>query len=259
LTRGPRENGHRPSIDALFRSAARTHDSRTIGVLLSGALSDGIDGLRAVKQRGGTAVVQDPTEAMFASMPAGAIGRVAVDYTLRANAIGDLLSTLVGTRPPAPQAPATVPEPASAEESVNETVDDGVPSIFSCPDCGGVLWEFQEGEVVRYRCRVGHAYSIEGLDATQREHLEDALWAALRALDENAELSARMAERAHSRGLGAAAGRFEERARTAREQSGLVRSALERVAGGADVAPEPLRGEVEIAREQSERREEGAS
>jgi len=52
----------------------------------------------------------------------------------------------------------------------------------------GYLWELRDGDLTRFRCRVGHAFSIESMDAKQAEMLESALWAALRALEERANL-----------------------------------------------------------------------
>ncbi len=262
VIRGPRENGHRPSIDALFRSAAQWYGSGVVAVLLSGALSDGVAGIRAVKRAGGTTIAQDPEDALVSSMPAGAIERVGVDETRPAREIGSLLGAIVGSSGSGRAEPATQPR-AVAEAPAEDVEPGGVPSVFSCPDCGGVLWEFRGGEVTRYRCRVGHAYSAEGLDDSQRHHLEDALWAALRALDESVEMSARLAERAWQQGLDAAGRRFEGRARASRQQSDLIRAALESVSPGEPrEVPEPLRGEIEFVREQAgrdERRHEASS
>ncbi len=253
LSRGPRENGYRPSIDALFRSAARWHGPNVTGVLLSGALSDGVNGLAEIKRQGGTAIVQDPSDALFASMPAGAIERVDVDFSRPAAEIGALLRSLFGERAEDTTTDGVV-TPSQRVKDPMEDVEAGIPSVFACPDCGGVLWEVQEGEIVRYRCRIGHKYSVDGLDERQQIHLEDALWSALRALDENAELSARLAERSKRRGLTAAARRLEARAEASRAQSELVRAAIERFGGGEDPVPEPLRGEIEL---DEERRQAG--
>lgn len=91
ITQGPKENRHRPAIDSLFRTAANSYGSRVVGVILTGALYDGTAGLKVVKQHGGIAIVQDPAEAMFKSMPISAIEHVDVDYVVPLLEMGSLL------------------------------------------------------------------------------------------------------------------------------------------------------------------------
>ena len=98
LSRGPRENRHRPAVDPLFRSAARTYRDRVIGVVLTGALDDGSAGLFAIKSRGGIAVVQDPFEAVEPGMPQSAIRSVDVDHCLPLAKIPSLLIKLTRSR-----------------------------------------------------------------------------------------------------------------------------------------------------------------
>jgi two-component system chemotaxis response regulator CheB len=231
LSRGPRENGHRPAVDPLFRSAAREYASRVIGVVLSGALDDGTAGLLAVKARGGIAVVQQPDDAMYPGMPANALAHVQVDHVETAAAMGGLLTRL--TAEPAQEPPP----PASVDMTVEVAVDEfsmdalegyhpGQPSGFSCPDCSGVLWEIQDRGLLRYRCRVGHAWSPESLLTQQREALEAALWIALRSLEERAALARGLAEPARRRGHAITAARFEEQASEAQQAARLLRELL---------------------------------
>ncbi len=86
-----KEKRLRPAVDPLFRSAAQVYGPRVVGIILTGALDDGTAGLLAVKRRGGIAVVQDPDEALYSSMPLSALANVEVDYRLPLSSIGPLL------------------------------------------------------------------------------------------------------------------------------------------------------------------------
>src|SRR5206468_2897234 len=94
VTRGPKENRFRPAVDPLFRSAALAYGPRVVGVILTGALDDGAAGAWAVKACGGVAVVQDPEEALFSSMPRSAMRLARVDHCLRLAEIPPLLARL---------------------------------------------------------------------------------------------------------------------------------------------------------------------
>ncbi|WP_434386403.1 chemotaxis protein CheB [Melittangium boletus] len=230
LVHGPRENNHRPSVDTLFRSAAVAYGPRVVGVVLTGALDCGTAGLMAVKNRGGLAVVQDPREAFCPDMPRSAMEFVKVDHCVPLAELGALLVRLVSTQVTPSEAPP--PSPRLKEEvkamfgGKNIEADPkavGTPSYFSCPDCGGVLFEMDEAGWLHYRCRVGHGYTAKALSVQQQTALDGALWAALRALEESASLSRRMARNARERNHALTAQRYEERAAETSAQAELVR------------------------------------
>jgi two-component system chemotaxis response regulator CheB len=229
LTRSAREGGHRPAIDPLFRTAARFHGARVIGIVLSGALDDGSAGLFAVKQRGGIAIVQDPEEALCGDMPRSALENVEVDYCLPTTEIAKMLDRL--SREPveihSPIPPLLEQETNIALERNSQAENPpGNPSEFACPSCGGVLNEVHDGKVLRFRCRVGHAYGVASLTTDQQDKVEAALWAALRALQDQIALNRRLAKRAHDRGHRRTAQAFEQYEESAREQADAIRSLL---------------------------------
>jgi two-component system chemotaxis response regulator CheB len=243
LHRGPRENGFRPAIDPLFRTAAQVYGNRVMGVILSGALDDGTYGMKVIKDGGGVAVVQDPEEASIPSMPLSVIENVAVDHVARASDIPDLIVRLTaragrkGTAMPRRKEPE--PQDLATDTRV-ETMNEqfGPPSGITCPDCGGALWQVQDGTLTRYRCHVGHQFSPEGLESRQRDAVEWALWSAVRALEEQADFRQRMAERAEASGLAAVRDGFAASARESHGEAATIRAVLfER--RGPD-PPEPL-------------------
>jgi two-component system, chemotaxis family, protein-glutamate methylesterase/glutaminase len=240
LVAGARENLYRPAIDPLFRSAALAGGRRVIGVVLTGALDDGTAGLRSIKRCGGLAVVQDPADATYPSMPLSAMRNVRVDHCVPLAEIPALLDRL--TREPVPDGPhAAVPpdmklEVGMAAMDSNEDKLDriGKRSTFTCPECHGTLWEMGEEGVLRFRCHVGHAYTAETLVAEQSGGLEDALWAAVRAFEENSKLAARMAERARGLDDAEVERKFAQRAETARQHADEVRALLARMDARAE-------------------------
>jgi two-component system chemotaxis response regulator CheB len=230
ITKGPRENRFRPAIDPLFRSAAQVYGPRAIGVILTGSLDDGTDGLWAIKQLGGCAVVQDPTEALFPSMPQHALDHVDVDYVLPIAEIAPLLVKLTSAAAPAAER-AEVPELLHVEVKIameHNPIEAGLerigtPSKFACPECHGVLLELKEGTRTKFRCHTGHAYSVASLLAAIGEGIEDSLWNAVRALEEGQLLMTRMAEHLKASHDGAYAAQLIERANEARLQSDTIR------------------------------------
>jgi two-component system chemotaxis response regulator CheB len=216
LEAGPRENRNRPSIDALFRSAAQAYGSQVIGVVVTGNLDDGSAGLLLIKNRGGLAIVQDPEEAMAPSMPSSAMEITEVDFVLPAGEIGSKLMELAGSD--STERILKISPPASAMASTGQT--------YACPECGGVLEEAQEGQMLRFRCRVGHMYSPDSLLADKTVEVERALWAAIRSLEEQAEFSERLATNSERKHRPRLAKRFSEKAGTSREEASLLRELL---------------------------------
>lgn len=217
LTVGPRENGHRPSVDVLFRSAAAAQDSYVVGVVLSGTRDDGTAGLAVIKANGGGTIVQDPEEALYAGMPANAIAHVHVDHVVPSDQVADAIVTMVNGGPPNSHPPRHNPGPEPLP---------GAPVITACPECGGVLSENREAGVTQWRCKVGHRYSPESLADAQAESVEGAMWAAVRALEDRQALLERMGSQLESRGHVRSAASFRTRAREAAGHAEAVRAAL---------------------------------
>lgn len=229
LRRGPRENLVRPAIDPLFRSAACSFGARVIGVVLTGLLNDGTAGLRAIKRCGGVTVVQDPTEAPFPDMPASALRHVDVDYRCPVAKMGALLARLAaepaGETPDIPDDIKVETAIAAMELSDMKAADQlGRVSTFTCPECHGALWEIGDGDLIRYRCHVGHAYTSDAMLEAQSENIEDMLWDLLRSHRERAVLARRLAERERSNALAA---QLKERARGYEEDAEIVERLIE--------------------------------
>jgi two-component system chemotaxis response regulator CheB len=210
LSLGPTENGHRPAIDPLFRSAAAGYGPRAVGVVLSGTRDDGTAGLVAIADRGGTALVQEPGDALYPGMPISALEHVPGAARHPADKLGVVLGELLRDESRAVRPAATADDaPLLAENRISamSAESDGtvrlagaVSSGLSCPSCDGVLFELPGEPAPRFRCRVGHAWSPDSLAAVQTAGVEDALWVALRAIEERAELLRRLVVRAEERG-----------------------------------------------------------
>jgi two-component system, chemotaxis family, protein-glutamate methylesterase/glutaminase len=232
VTHGPTENGVRPAIDPLFRSAGRAFRTRVIGVVATGALDDGTAGLAAIKQAGGVAIVQDPDEAVAPSMPRSAIAAVNVDHVVPLREIAPLLTALTRESAPADQRrmgghlQPMEPDRGAQPIALNERDRPGQLAVFTCPECSGNLWEHEDNGILRFRCRVGHVYSPDSMFAAQTDSVDRALWTALRALEERAAFTRRLAQRARDRNHTWVAGAFEQRANDAAEQAALVSQLL---------------------------------
>lgn len=232
LTHGPSENGHRPAIDPLFRTAARWHGRRVIGTVLSGTLDDGTAGQVSVANLGGLVVVQDPADALYPAMPASVLRHVSVDHVAPASALGALLGQLARAEiavdgPPYPSE-LMIEESAIVDPQNSASPDPpGRPAGLGCVACGGSLYEIREGSFLRFRCRVGHAWSADTLLAEQSQALESALWMALRTLEDRGALCRRSEGDASQRGLSRISERYAALAKEAEAAARVMRRALE--------------------------------
>jgi two-component system chemotaxis response regulator CheB len=193
ISHGPRENRWRPSIDTLFRSAASAYGSHVIGIILSGLLDDGTAGMSAIKRSGGICIVQEPSEAEFPDMPSSVLRQVDVDYRVPLSdipyVIDDILSKPQHKRLPAPddvKLEAAITERMASQVENMEKLGSKTP--FICPDCGGSLWEIDEGRFKRYRCYTGHAYNQNVLLDKQMQALEESIWVSIRMMEERRNL-----------------------------------------------------------------------
>jgi two-component system chemotaxis response regulator CheB len=225
LDAGPRENGHRPSVDVLFRSAATARDGSVVGVVLSGTRDDGSAGLAAIKARGGVAVVQDPDDALYAGMPASAIAHVAVDAVAESGQVAGSIAALVRGE--------ALPSGVRATSPVAEGPASGSPLTLVCPECGGVLSEHEQQGVSGWRCHVGHTYGPRSLVDAQGRAVESVLWTALRSLEDRAALLRRLADQAVGQQRPRSANLFRTQADAAQEQAELLRAVV-RDAAAAD-------------------------
>jgi two-component system, chemotaxis family, protein-glutamate methylesterase/glutaminase len=230
VSRGPRENRFRPAIDPLFRSAAQVYGPGAIGVILTGNLDDGVAGLWAIKQLGGVAIVQQPEDALFPSLPRHAVRHVAADHIVPLTSIASVL-TLVVAEPEKPIEAQPAPESLEVEVDIakdnrsrtEEWVEIAEPSTFACPECHGVLLQLKEGQRIRFRCHTGHAFSPDSLLTAISEGTEAVLWNAIRALEEGALLIDRMVRHVKDQHDGEDAERLSQRSCEARRQAEVLR------------------------------------
>lgn len=234
---GPRENGHRPAADVLFRSVAEHFGSRGAGVVLSGTMDDGAAGLRAIGTVGGFTLVQDPADAAFPGMPAAAIEEADPHVVGPVSELSERLCQWITELSELPALVTSDPDPVDPPPSQDLTA-------LTCPECGGTLWQRYDYGAQRFRCRVGHSYSADGLMVGKQAALESALWAAIVALEERADVSKRIVHRLQATGRQGQIVRYrteilesEQRARVLRELmddlvQGVSTSHAEDIRGG---------------------------
>jgi two-component system chemotaxis response regulator CheB len=223
VTLAPKVNRHRPAIDPLFRSAAAIYGGRVIGVVLTGNFDDGSAGLWAVKKAGGIAVVQDPADARFPEMPRNALKTVDVDHCVPLAAIPRLLADLAA-RPAGPS--RRLPDERELPEPV-----------YTCPDCGGPTHEVdvRDERQVRFRCLIGHQFSLGSMIEAHADEREAVLWKAVIVLEHEALLAERAAHRVSQGEPGSDEVKsWEKIAARARQQADVIRAML---VEGRDLIP----------------------
>jgi two-component system chemotaxis response regulator CheB len=229
LSVGPRENGHRPAIDVLFRTAAEARGPGVVAVVLSGLLDDGAAGAAAVRAHGGVVLVQDPEDAIYPAMPRTVIERIGPDAVANAEALAVLIGKWAGTM----RGDTGAVEDPMADESEHSGRALRPPSGYICPDCSGTLYVVEDGALLRFRCRVGHAWGAENLLQQQGLSVEGALWIALRTLEEKADLCRRLGERAAHEGRTLTRDKFFETTAETLASARAIKRLLESGTGGA--------------------------
>lgn len=235
VIRGPQENRFRPAIDALFRSAARAHGPRVIGVVLTGNLDDGTVGLQAIKDCGGVTIVQDPREAEYTSMPTSAMRFAKIDHCAALKDIPALLMRLIDEAPgeASGKVPAYVEvESKIAEQQMNteeflQNVERiGSRTTYACPLCNGSIWQIGEQQPLRFRCHVGHSFTAEYFWAEQSQNLENALWSAIRIMEEKVTFARQFARRLREAKLVEIADRYDKTAHAIDGELSIIRDVI---------------------------------
>ena len=237
LGSGPRENNARPALDPMLRATALCCGFRSVGVVLTGTLGDGASGLWALQQCGGATVVQDPNDAAFPEMPLTALNRAKPDHVVPLADLPALLDSLA--RQPAGE-PVPTPHSIRYEVQIAKNGSSGMGnmdemdglgrrSVLACPDCGGVMWEIDEGDLLRYRCHVGHTYTAEVMSVALDEGLRRALASALRALEERVALACKLHRQATNNGHRLLAENWAQKAHEFEHEMDIIRASIRRV------------------------------
>jgi two-component system chemotaxis response regulator CheB len=237
ISKGPKENRFRPAVDTLFRSAAHAFRNRVVGVVLSGALNDGTSGMWTINRLGGTTIVQDPEEAMFADMPSNVMEYTSVNYMLPVAQIGPLLYTLAQQEiePKVKTDRYNINEPllevelgiAKGKNGLEMGITEmGTPSPLACPECHGALTQFKEGNLLRFRCHTGHAHTAESLLASIHENVEKSMWEVMRGMEESKLLLGRVAEQLQHSDRLSLADQYRQEAERIQRQAISVQEAI---------------------------------
>jgi two-component system chemotaxis response regulator CheB len=231
---GPRENNSRPAIDPMLRSAAVCCCARSIGVVLTGTLGDGASGLWAIDQCGGITVVQDPRGAAFPEMPQNALNRLRPDHVVTLEQMPALLDNLVNqaageSQPASANIRYEVDIARSGGGKLKEMDRIGRRSVMSCPDCQGVMWEIDEGQLTRFRCHVGHTYTAELMSLALDDNLRRALGSAQRALEERVSLADKLYTQAKESGHRHLAESWAAKVSEYQEEMKVIRDSIRRM------------------------------
>ncbi|MBC3788361.1 chemotaxis protein CheB [Spirosoma utsteinense] len=232
VKKGPKENRFRPSIDALFRSAAYNYGPRVIGIVLTGLLNDGTSGMWTVKRLGGVSIIQQPQEALYPSMPESVRENVEVDYAVPIADLAPLLVELVAQEvDPRPSLSSVEDQSIATEIKIAEEEMDQAMKFFkegqltalTCPECHGSLVSIQEGGLVRYRCHTGHAFTAGSLLSGVNHTIEESLWNAIRALEELIMILNKLGQVQQDKGDLASAQSYFDRAAKVQERVDKIR------------------------------------
>ncbi|HVG42932.1 MAG TPA: chemotaxis protein CheB [Chitinophagaceae bacterium] len=235
VKKGPKENRFRPSIDALFRSAAYSYGSRVVGVVLSGLLDDGTSGLWSIKRKGGTTLIQDPKDAEFPSMPLNVLEYVDVDHSIAMTEMGDLLNCI--TKEIATETALLSEEEMdrlkvevniAAQDNAFEmgVLDKGALTPLTCPECNGALVKFTEGKIVRFRCHTGHAFTDSALLAGVTKAIEENMWKTVKGLEEAIMILENTAKQFEKQGKSKVAKAFSQKAKETHHRSQHLRKQI---------------------------------
>lgn len=235
VKKGPEENRFRPSIDALFRSAAYVYGPRVVGVVLSGLLNDGTSGLWSIKRLGGVTIIQEPEDADYPSMPLNVLEYVKVDHTVPASKMGGLLNKLTTEKASKkPKISKQEMEFLKMEVIISKQdnafsmgiMNEGDLTPFTCPECHGVLVRLIEGEFIRFRCHTGHAYTASTLLADLSKSVEETLWQSMRGLEETTLLLKQIAQHFTKQGRKEAAAIFLRKANMTTKRARVIHDSV---------------------------------